>query len=495
MRAKRTILAIDVGTTSMRGILFDSNGSTLATKSVHTNQILDGSHIEQSPAVLRGGLLEICAGIRREHAIDAISITAFRSAVTLVDRQGVPLRNFIMWQDTRNHEICERLRCHDAAVYQKSGAKVNTVFSAAKLLWLKENEPDVYSKAYKAMVVPDYLIHIMTGAFVTDRSYGSRSHLMNIESLEWDDSLLSIFSLDRRLLCDLADQGTVVGNVRQSFCELTGIEVGTPVISAGGDQQCGALGLGVLETGTLAVNNGTGSFVLSLADSPNLSNPSMICNVSAIKGKYIQESNVLASASALNWLIEEFFPELWGDTPDFQSFDEIAGQAARGSNGLFCIPHFQGCGTRDWNPNARAAFWGVSLGTSKADMARALYEGIAAEIAKSIDVLPLPSRRSARVFAAGGLSKSRIFNQILADMLDREVYVYADPQATAIGAFMSAAVALGLYGDFEAALSAVRGKDHGSLFAPNPSNSSFYADYKEKTERIYRLMLETEIPL
>lgn len=482
------ILSLDVGTTSMRGVLFDESGKVIASRCITIPLVIKDQKIEQIPSCFSDGITKICKDIRSEFEVDALSITAFRSALCLVDRNGNPLCNFIMWQDTRNKSLCEKFEGEREFVYKKSGTAINTVYTATKLLWLKINEPELYSKAYKAMVVPDFLINFITGEFVTDRTYGSRTHLMNINTLEWDTDLIGLFSIDSRLLCTLIDQGTVAGYVQKSFSETTGISLGTPVVSAGGDQQCGALGLGVMDESSLEINSGTGSFVISLVSSPYLENSSAICNVSAIRGKYILESNILSSASALNWMIGEFFPEYGGSNPDFEAIDRIVEMVPVGANGLYCLPHFQGCGTRDWNPLSKAGFWGFTLSSTRNDIARSIYEGIADEIAKSVEELPAGCRNASRVYVAGGLSKSRIYNQILCEMLDREIYQYYDIQASAIGAFISAAVHFGLYPDYSSAFKAARHTSDGRLYKPNKKNVEIYSKYKDTTGRLYKLL-------
>ena len=481
------ILVIDIGTTSIRGILFGSDGEMLASHSIYTPVRIEqnGQFVEQDPAVYRHALVNICKTIAADHPVDAISVTAFRSAPTMVDREGNALCNFIMWQDTRNAGICRGLSGENDFIYHHSGAKVNTVFTASKLTWLKRNAPEMYGRAYKAMIVPDYVVNFMTGEFATDHTYGSRTHVMDIHTLEWSDDLCRLFDIEKDKLLELRSQGSVIGRVNASFARFSGIKEGTPVISAGGDQQCGALGLGVLDCSTIEVNSGTGSFVISLVDKPYLENMNVICNVAAIPGKYTQEMNIIASASALNWLIREFFPEHWGEEPDFEKINRLAEETPAGANGLFCVPHFQGCGSRDWNPESRAQFYGFSLGTRRNDMVRALYEGIAAEISKSIDALPEVCRRAESIAVAGGLSKSGVYNQILSDVTGRSLIREQNAQATAYGAYISASVALGVYGDYAEALK--QRKNAGvRIYTPNRENTRFYKTYKERTERLYR---------
>ena len=479
------VLAIDVGTTSMRGLLFNEEGTVLSTFFRTTPLLFRGSFIEQSADVYIKGLIYLCKELSKQQQIDAVTLTAFRSAPALIDRQGRALSNFIMWQDTRNKDICEALRPYEAEIYHSTGAAVNTVFTGSKIGWFKQFEPELYQNAYKAMIVPDYLMMLMTGEFVTDYTYGSRTSLMNLRTLRWDERMCELYGVDIGKLCDLIPQGSVAGYITESFSALTGLPCGIPVVSAGGDQQCGALGLGVVDSSTLEVNSGTGSFIISVIDEPVFVNQAVICNVAAIPGKYTLESNVLSSASALDWLMRSFFPDLVKDGGmDFEAFNNLAEMSPPGACDLFCVPHFQGCGTRKWNPKAKAGFWGFTLSSTRGDMARALYEGICAEIAKSVAALPEQCHLAKEVYIAGGLTRGDIFDRILCDMLNMELVRYDNDQATAIGAFVSAAVILGLYPDHSAAIRAVRSKDSITRYTPNQEIVKIYQKYQDSSESL-----------
>lgn len=483
----KNILAIDVGTTSIRGILYDETGKSLGMKSIHTPLIFVDSFIEQLPSTYTSALLQICKDCASYGKIDAITCTAYRSAPALVDEDGRALTNFIMWQDTRNREICDRLLPHNDRIHQITGAGVNTVFTASKITWWKENEPELFGKAYKALIVPDYLMHFMTGVFATDYTYGSRTSLMNIHTLSWDREMCDLFHLPIEIMPPLIPQGSVYGYITEHFSSLSGLPTGIPVISAGGDQQCGALGLGALSESSLVINCGTGSFIIGLSDEVPDTCTCTICNVAAVRNKYIVESNILSSAAALNWLIRELTPDLWNNgAPDYDAFNKLAASSPVGANGIVCVPLFQGCGTRDWNPAARASFSNISLGSTRADMVRAMLEGIAAEIVQSILALPHPLRSGDTAFLGGGMTKSDLFNQILSDMSGKKLIRYEDTQATAIGAFISAAVALDLYPHEQAAFEAAREGAKMHIFTPNEQYHDYYRKLIEQSERTYR---------
>ncbi len=481
------ILALDIGTTSMRGILYDPEGRQLASAGRLTPLLFPDGYIEQDPLFLKEKLFETVSEIATRYPVDAISLTAYRSSPALFDEEGSPLTNFIMWQDTRNKDICERIEHLNGEVYRKTGAKVNAVFAASKLTWFKEHMRKEYDAAYKALVVPAYLINTMTGAFSADTTYGSRTGVMNIHSLEYDREMLSLYDLDIEKLPDLVDVGSIAGYTSEAFREATGVRRGIPVITAGGDQQDSALGMGELDDESLVINCGTGSFIISLVDRPYLENETMICNVSAIPGRYVLESNVLASAAALNWMLKELFPEIWNDgKPDYGAFHRIVSRSAPGAGGVRIVPLFQGCGSRDWNPDARAHISNLSLGSTRADLGMGMLEGIAAEIAKSVDSLPEKSRNVSRVYIGGGLTNSDLFDQILCDMLGKQLVRYDDAQATAMGAWISAAVTLGLYPGYRSAFEKAREGSQKHVYEPDAGLHAFYRKVMDDTEEIYR---------
>lgn len=283
------ILVIDVGTSSMRGILFTDQGKVLTEKqNLYCSTYMENSWVEQDASDWENALYSVTKSVfddarKNDWKIDGIAITSLRSSVIPVDEDYHPLCNAIMWQDKRTNEICERLNDQNGKIFSLSGSRVNPVFSASKMTWIREERPEVYKKTYKFMVVPDYLIHLMTGECCTDYTYGSRSSLMNIHTHQWDDELLRIFKVEKEKLCRLIEPGSVCGTTNWKFSEMTGCPEGIPVITAGGDQQCGAIGQGVVKKGVLSVTAGTGGYLITATDEvPENLDQDVICNYSSI---------------------------------------------------------------------------------------------------------------------------------------------------------------------------------------------------------------------
>ena len=426
------ILAIDVGSSSMRGILF-SQGNAGPMYSVRTPwEERGGNWIEQKPSRLREGLETICRAAAGE-VVDAVSLTAFRSAPTLVDGRGEALCPFIMWRDKRNAAICRELEPVCSDLGRRCGAPLNTVFTGTKLTWLRRNAPSLWAKAHKALVVPDFLLFQMTGEFLTDTTYGSRSLLMDIRTRRWDPELCARFEVEEEKLCPLIPPGSAAGRLTGEFARRTGLPAGIPVISAGGDQQCAALGNGILDAGSVLINSGTGAYILRAAEEPEPGTERMICSVAATPGQYILECVVPACGSVINAWLERNY----GDAaPDY-------GQLNR---------QLQAGGDR------------------RAREFLEIYGRIAGEIASAFQALPRQGREAARVYLSGGLSGSGVYNAALANALGRTLYRRRNTQSTAVGAYVSAAVALGEFSNSREALEAVHGRGGDAAYGPSSGN-------------------------
>lgn len=481
------ILVIDVGTSSMRGILFTHEGKLLAEKQILYNvSYLEKSWVEQEASDWENALYGIMKTVAKEAEknqweIDAITITSQRSSVIPVDQAIRPLCSAIMWQDKRTNEICERLTPLNDKIFSLCGSRVNPVFSASKMTWFREEREEVYNKTYKFLVVPDYLIYLMTGRLCTDYTYGSRSLLMNIHEHQWDRELLDIFQVEREKLCDLIEPGSICGRVTQEFAELTGCPQGIPVITAGGDQQCGAIGQGVVKKGVLSVTAGTGGFLITASDEvPQNLEPDVICNFSSVKGQYILESSVLTCCSAFDWFRREFYQGC-----SYDEVNEALASAPVGSNGCLCLPYFQGRSTPDWNNLAKAVFANVTLGTTKEDMLRSLLEGICYEIGNGIDTMKKYLDIS-DIYVNGGLTNSEVFNRIQCCVYGAKIIRRGKADATARGALMIAAQAMGAYDSVEEAFKQISQNDEVKVYIPNEAYAQQYEKCKAQMNHLYK---------
>jgi len=494
----RSLIIIDVGTTSIRGLLFDETGSIRTTEQRDNPPVYypDG-RVEQDPATWLEKLYSILSACRQTAEsqglqTEALVLTAQRSSVIPVDREGTALRPAIMWQDKRTDQICAALSDRGPEIYQRSGANLSPVFSAAKMRWIRENEPSVYQHTEKMVGIQDFLIHSLTGRFVTDQSFASRTNLMNLRDRRWDEDLLRIFNVDRSLLCELLPPGSIAGSVGPSAAARSGLPQGLPVISGGGDQNCAALGQGVYQGGTLVANTGTGSYLIAHADQPVLdAQRRLVCNASAIPGAYIVEASILTSGSIYRWFFEQFYSTPPEGEKTFHQIDTEARSSPPGAEGVILLPYFKGAGTPWWNPRATGTFLNLTLGTRRGDMARAVLEGIAAEFRTNLGYIEGLTGEIKRVNVAGGLTTLDLYNQIQADLMEKPVYHSPVKEATALGAWVNGVITLGLHSSIQGALQSALGSQHPKLYTPNPATQETYRRLIQRRETVIKAIEES----
>jgi sugar (pentulose or hexulose) kinase len=419
----------------------------------------DGS-AEQDPTTWPSITLELlreATESSRENGRDVIgvAVTAQRSSVIPLDAAGVALRRAIMWQDKRPGEVCRELTASEERhIYRKTGVRVLPVFSAPKIAWIARHEPAVAAASKRYVGVLDLVLHALSGRFATDRSFAGRSLLYNLHTGEWDEELLEFFNVSRHALSDLCDPGDVVGGIDQSAAAATGLPVGLPVISAGGDQQCAALGMGLVGPDRIVVNTGTGSYVLGLSETPQIDDEMrFFCNPAATKGHFTVEASIPTTGSAYRWLNGLLFNT--EDPDDFAAINRAAEAAPSGANGVTLVPHLQGAGTPSWDGTATGALSGITLATSPSDIARAMLEGIVSEIVACVGIVSERTGRPEVLTNSGGLASFPLFSSILSRETGISVRVPSVTESTSQGAWAMATTTLGWYASPAAAIAAI----------------------------------------
>ncbi len=481
-------LILDVGTSSMRGILFRQNGELLHTVQKEYQVItLENGWLEQDPLDFKNNMTEIVKEMavfadKKGERVDAVALTSQRSSVIPVDEKGNHLHNALMWQDKRTVPICQEMEPYHREIFELCGSRVNPVFSGTKMKWLRRNCPEIYQKAYKLTVIPDYLVYHMTGNFYTDHTYGSRSLLMNLKTRTWDARLLELMEVEEEKLCELKEPGSIMGYTTEAFARESGISAGIPVISAGGDQQCGMLGQGVVEEGQVSLTLGTGGFLLTTCHNvPEGLDWNVVCNASSAAGEYILEANMLTCTSAMEWFKRNFYQE---ETDFYGRMNEILKEIPAGSHGCRVLPYFQGRSTPDWNSDATASFSNITLNTSREDMLKALLESICMEIQNNIasfeGYVPID-----KILINGGLSRSEAFNQMQAEVYGKRIVRMDNAESTAIGALMVAAVAMKQYQSMKEAFSVIRAGSRSEEYECHAEIHKIYEELQEEMNELY----------
>ena len=493
------ILVVDVGTSSLKAMLYTRTGHLLhsASRPCDSEFGRKPNYVKQDSQTWKSALLHTLQDVgvhvgSKGLKIEAIAVTSQRASVIPVDRDGMPLHKALMWQDKRSIPQCEALLAQLSLqeMYRRTGLRVNPYFSVPKMMWLKEHRPQVHELTHKFLGVQDYVAHLLTNRFVTDSSQACRTMLMNINTFSWDEDMLRISGIDRSLLPDLVAPGTAVGGLTKAMAEHSGLAAGVPVILAGGDQQCAALALNVLRPGDAEANTGTGSFVIAYSDKPRFHEDCRtLCSAAAVPGTWIVEAGTFTTGLVHRWFKEQFYPE------GAQSYELMNAEAARspaGAKGVLLIPHFEGSSAPYWNPLARGLFFNLTMATTRSDMARAVIEGIAFEISKNVSLLESLGAPIDSVCVAGGLTTLDLFNQIQADAFGKPVLRYDNTEASSLGALMSASVTLGLYASHLEAFQTILATEP-KRYEPEDARTRKYRQMLERKDALYDALNERGI--
>jgi sugar (pentulose or hexulose) kinase len=491
----KAIVTVDIGTTSVRAIVFDETG-----RAVHMDQsdnaptYFGDGRVEQDPRSwlrLLVALLRRCADFAgsRDMVPTCVAVTAQRSSVMPVDVAGEPLHPAIMWQDARCADLSHEFAASNEFVYRSTGLKISPVFSALKMTWLRRHRPDIWQATHKLLGVQDWALYQLTGRFVTDQSFGSRTNLLDLETRRWSPELLSLFGVPGHMLCDLVVPGAVVGGLSAAMAASTHLKAGLPVVSAGGDQQCAALGLGLFSSAYAVSNTGTGSYLIGHSDKPVL-DPGMrvSCNISAVPGACIVEAAVLTSGAVYQWFNDRVL-RAGGDAPGaFEALNEEAAGAPAGAGGLLLLPHFKGCGSPHWDPDARGVFCNMSLATTRGEMARAILEAIAVELKESLELVEQLCGIVRSVHVSGGMTQLPLFNQIQSDVFERPVQRFSGNEATSQGAWIAGAVATGLAVSHAEAFARMALPEAAQAYQPDVATQATYRQQRRRSRAVYEAL-------
>jgi glycerol kinase len=373
------------------------------------------------------------AGVRTAD-LRAIGITNQRETTVLWERAtGRPVAPAIVWQDRRTEERCRELPA--ALIRARTGLVPDPYFSATKLEWLLERT-ELPPRALAFGTVDSWLVWRLTGGrvHVTDRTNASRTMLLDLDSLEWDDELLNLFGIDPAVLPRVATSAEVVGEG-----DLLGVTV--PIAGMAGDQQAALVGHGCFRRGEAKATYGTGSFVLVHTGEERERAPEGLLATAAAPVGYALEGAILASGAAVQWLRDGL-----GILADASESEALARQVDS-TDGVYFVPALAGLGSPHWRPDVRGLVTGITRGTTRAHLVRAALEAIAFQVADVLDAFP---GGVAVLRADGGASANRFLMQFQADLLGCPIEVAAERETTALGAAALAGRAIGLWTDDDA---------------------------------------------
>jgi xylulokinase len=484
-------LGIDVSTTSSKSLLMDTSGNVVAAaSSPHTLQTPRPLWSEQNPLEWWHAVISSIQSVLKQANLQgddvaAIGLTGQMHGLVLLDAEGQVLRPAILWNDQRTQEQCDEIhqRVGKARFIQTSGNVVLTGFTAPKILWVAEKEPEVYSKVKHILLPKDYLRYCLTGEFATDKAGASGTVLFDLAKRNWSPEILSHLGIPAEWLPATFEGPEFTGELTRDAARATGLKPGTPVCAGGGDQAAQAVGVGAVEPGVIALTVGTSGVVFATTPSALIDPEGRLhafCH--AVPGRWHFMGVMLSAAGSLQWYRDAF--------ASGTSFDDLlieAESVPAGSDGLQFLPYLSGERTPYPDPLARGAFIGLTLRHSRSHLTRAVLEGVSFGLK---DIFTLIQQAGLgeihQVRASGGGVKSLLWRQILASVLETELVTVNALEGAAYGAALLAGVGAGQWPDVATACDDVI-KISGSTF-PNETQAAKYRETYSLYRELYPVL-------
>jgi len=486
------VIGVDLGTQSLKGLLVDPQGKIIAESSCAHDPIYPNpGWAEQAVEDYLHSFTKVVQELIAVSGIDpaevgTIGMDAINDSVIAVDENGAPLMNCIIWMDRRAEaEIARIAKLVDPdRVFEVTGLNLDSSHTAAKMLWIKENRPDVFARARYLLNVDSFMVNWMTGVAAVDYAQASASMLYNVAKMDWDPEMCRAFGLDPALLGTLNKSQTVAGTLTENAAHRLGLTTKTKVIIGTGDEHSACLGSGLVRPGMVCDITGTAEPVAGTSDKPVFDTHGHLVEThhSADSRLWLVENPGFVSGGSTRWYKDTLLK-----TAGYDLMNEQAMRSPIGSNGLTFLPCMSGAMTPTWDGSARGTFTGLSLSHTLDDLSRAVFEGIFFGLRDNVDRFEQIGMDCSSVRIVGGSTKSPFWCQMKADVLGKPLVATKNPEGAAIGAAMLASVAEGNFADLDEAAEAM--VELGATYEPDPGRKAAYDEaYRRYLAAYYALV-------
>jgi len=453
------LMGIDIGTSSTKAILIDEEGnligSAICEYPLYQEKI---GWAEQDPEDWWKATCKVTKEIitktnAKPSDIKGIGLSGQMHGAVLLDSKNNVLRHAIIWCDQRSSKECEEITdlIGKERLIKITANPALTGFTAAKVMWVKNNEKHVFEKIKKILLPKDYIRFKLTGEFATEVSDASGMQFMDIPGRKWSNEVIEKLGFDKDMFARLYESPEVTGRITKEASMQTGLKEGTIVVGGAGDQAAGAIGNGIVKTGIVSSTIGTSGVVFAYSDNVIIDNKGRVhtfCH--AVPGKYHVMGVTQGAGLSLKWFRDNFcseekaVAELLHIDP-YEILNKEASLSKLGSNGLIFLPYLMGERTPHTDPHARGVFFGISAKHNKKDMLRAIMEGVVFSLMDCLEIIEGMSIKVTEVRASGGGAKSELWRQIQSDVFNKNIWVVEGGEGPALGVAILAGVGAGIY--------------------------------------------------
>lgn len=494
------LLGLDVGTTGAKAVLIAEDGRVLASATTeYPMSTPKPLWAEQNPedwwrATQQSFRKVLSAANIKPTEVKGVGLTGQMHGLVLLGKNGEVLRPCIMWNDQRTASQCKTITDNVGAkrVLKLTGNPVLAGFTAPKIVWVREHEPDIYGKAAQVLLPKDYIRYRLTGDYATEVSDASGTSLLAVKQRDWSEEMLAELDIPPDWMPKVYESPEITGQVSKEGADATGLKAGTPVVGGGGDQAAGAVGNGVVRPGAVSVTVGTSGVVFAHTEELVIEPQGRLhafCH--AVPGAWHVMGVTLAAGGSLRWF-RDVLAQSELSTVGLDTYELLmteASQAPPGCEGLFFLPYLSGERTPYPDVNARGTFFGLTLRHTKSHMVRSVLEGVAFSLRDCLELIRSMGLDVTTVFASGGGARSELWRQILADVLDREMQTLTSTEGAPYGAALLAGVGTGIYETVESACN--RAINVSTSTPPDPENVELYAKHYQVYHGMYASFKDT----
>lgn len=484
-------IGVDVGTSGTKALIINLKGNVIASA---TNEYQMFSPkptwTEQNPDdwwyATKKSIKSVASEVNKDE-IKGIGLTGQMHGLVALDKFTKVIRPCILWNDQRTVKECEEITTKIGfnKLIEITGNQVLTGFTAPKILWMKNNEPENYNKIYKILLPKDYIRFCLTGELATDVSDASGTSLLNVPKRIWSDEILIGLDFPKNWMPELYESSAITGKVRNYIAEELNLPYNLPVIAGGGDQAAGGVGTGTVKRGITSLVLGTSGVVFAHTDSPKIEPTGKIhsfCH--AVPNSWHIMGVTLSAAGSFQWYRNTFHKE-----KSYAELTEEAENIMPGSEGLFFLPYISGERTPYPDANAKGTFIGATIRHGSSHFTRSVLEGVAFSLRDCFEINENLGVNTDQVRISGGGAKSKLWIQILSDLLNQEITTLTSTEGAPYGAAILAAVGTGEFSSvIEASNLIINTK---MITTPNKENINIYEDYYNIYKNLYGTLKST----
>jgi xylulokinase len=477
-------IGLDLGTQSMKGILLNPEGELVASESVsYTPDYPQPNWAEHDVGDWIEALRTIIGGLISKSGIQAkeigmLGLASQCGGIVPVGKNGESLRPCIIWLDRRAEPQCAKLKekiSEDEAFYI-AGSAITSTLGAPKIMWIRDNEPEIYEKAVAFLEPGEYMVYYLTGELVADYAHASITMLFDVSKKEWSKKLADAAGLDLGRMYRIAAAADIAGTVKKNVAQYLGLDEGTRVVVGSGDQHAGSIGAGLTGPGKILNIMGTSEIIAGASTKPVYDETRLLKTHLHVDPTLWQiEQGALISGACVRWYVDNLA------RMSYSEMNEAASKAPPGSNGLIFLPALSGANSPVANGYARGIFFGLTMSHTLDYLTRSVYEGCSYAFRDNIERLDALDMAGDEIIAMGGGTNSELWMQIKSDLTGRPIRTVQNPEPTALGAAMLAGVAQKNFANFKEAADKLL--KYGRVYEPNlalkPLYDEMYSFYRE----------------